>query len=179
MENYIIDSIIHTLPHFQHPFLKIMQQGCFCQGTRSKTSVNVFCGVTNSIFLWHITFTRPHFTPMRRITFFLSFRKRNVYWGAFIVWFILVCSLMSILDDYFSISDVYLPLFALCFHCPVFLTFCLASLLMNTVKETLCFWASFSYCSYRRTHKLNISCFSIQITLVNPTYVFVSINSLL
>lgn len=109
MENCIIDFIIQSLPCFQQPFLKTLQQGRFRQGTRSMTSVNVSCGVINSIFLWHITLTIPHFTPMRRITFFISFRKRNVYWDAFFVWFISVCSPITILDDYFSIS--YLPIF--------------------------------------------------------------------
>lgn len=150
------------------------------------TSVNVSCGVLNSIFLWHITFTIPHFTPIRRITFFISFRKRNIYWDAFFVWFISVCSLITVLDDYFSIS--YLSIFirapaALCAVLPLYGLFdILRGKPPNEHKETHCFWGSFSYYSYRKTHKLYvlyISAYRDLIRLVNPTCVFVSINSLL
>lgn len=167
MENYIIDFIIHSLPHFQHPFLKILQQDCFCQGTRRMTSVNVSCGVINSVFPWHITFTIPHFTPMRKITFFISFMKRNVHWDAFFIWFLSACSPITTLADYFSIS--YMSIFI---RAPA--TLCIALLLYSLFyilpgkppgehsQRDALLGGSFSYCSYRKNHKLYVLYLSIQ-----------------
>lgn len=130
------------------------------------TSVNVSCGVINSIFLWHITFTIPHFTAMRRITFFISFRKRNVYWDAFFIWFISGCSPITILDDYFSISYLSIFIKAPATHCTALLLYSLFDILPGKPpdehKETLCFWGSFSHYPYRKTHKLYVLHFSIQ-----------------
>lgn len=185
MENYIIDFIIHSLPHFQHPFLTILQQDCFCQGTRRMTSVNVSCGVINSIFPWHITFTIPHFTPMRKITFFISFMKRNVHWDAFFIWFLSACSPITTLADYFSIS--YLSIFikapaTLCIALPLYsLFYILPGKPPGEHRETLCLGEVFhtvltgkiTSCMYY------ISASRDLIKLGNPAYVFVSMNSLL
>lgn len=185
MENYIIDFTIHNSSHFQHPFLMIVQQGCFCQGTRSMPSVNVSCGAINSVFLRHITFTTPHFTPMRRIAFFISFRKRNVHWDAFCVWFLSVCSPITILEDYFSISYLSIFMKAIATHCTALPLYCLFDILPGkppneqSKRDTL-LWESFSYCSYRKTPKLDVLYCSRDLsTQVNPISVFVSINNLL
>lgn len=89
-----------------------------------------------------------------------------------------VCSLIAMLDDYFSVS--YLStvtkgpaLVAGHLCCTVFPTFCLARLLRDTGAEALCSWGGFSY---SKTHKCTFHISAQRSDYTSKLYLCVGFN---
>lgn len=150
------------------------------------TTKNVTCGVTTSIFLWSVTFIISH---LSHFSFFHLGREMYTEVHSSLGFF--VCSLITVLDDCFSMGYLSISIKEPATPCIVLPPYKKKDLFLtilhdkppnkNNQKVIIWFEGSFLYYFYRKACKLSVLYLSTLRSdyTSKPCYDFVSINSLI